>query len=55
MTNSPRKNNRGQGRKKLYGEETEVYSVVVPKSKKQEVKTFVENLLKTYRFEPVKK
>jgi len=55
MSNSPRKNNRGQGRKKLYGEETEVYSVVVPKSKKQEIKTFVENLLKSYRVEQIKK
>lgn len=48
-------NTEKMGRPMLYGEETTTYSVVVPKSKKQEVKTFVDNLLKTYRVESAKK
>lgn len=58
MSNSPKrkfKTTENMGRPMLYGEKTETFSIAVPKSKKQEVKTFVENLLKTYRVESVKK
>ena len=37
------------GRKQLYGEPTITFTIAIPKSKKQEVKTFVEGLLKSYR------
>ena len=37
------------GRKQIYGELTVPFSIAVPKSKKELIKTFVENLLKTYR------
>ena len=33
------------GRKKIYGEETVTFSIAVPKSKKEIVKTFVEALI----------
>jgi len=52
MSNSPRKkikNTENMGRPMLYGEKTITFSIAVPKSKKAEVKTFVENLLKSYR------
>ena len=37
------------GRKQIYGEETVTFSIAVPKSKKEVVKTFVEGLLKTFK------
>ena len=40
------------GRPMLYGEKTIPFSIAVPKSKKEEVKKFVENLLKSYIVEP---
>lgn len=52
MSKTPRKkieNTEKMGRPMLYGEKTVTFSIAVPKSKKQEVKTFVENLLKSYR------
>jgi hypothetical protein len=37
------------GRKQLYGEPTVTFSIAVPKSRKKDIKTFVEGLLKSYR------
>ena len=37
------------GRKQIYGEKTTTFSIAVPESKKEVIKVFVENLLKTYR------
>ena len=37
------------GRKQIYGEETVTFSIAVPKSKKEVIKTFVEGLLKTFK------
>jgi len=52
MSKSPRKkitDSSRMGRKMIYGEKTETFSIAVPKSKKPVIKEFVENLLKTYR------
>lgn len=42
-------NKKKTGRKLLYGEKTTNFQVVVPVSKKEIIREFVENLLKTYR------
>jgi len=55
MSKSPRKkitDSSRMGRKMIYGEKTETFSIAVPKSKKPEIKKFVEGLLKSYRVTP---